>query len=98
MKIDRRDFLLATSAPLVAALVVPRGAAAAPAAREREMQPFQALFEKSLNEKKGVTLWVRGQAIPLVVTKIGDGVVEGKSRELSAIVVRIDSIDGAGIA
>ena len=62
------------------------------------MSPFQSLFEKSLNEKKGLTLWVRGQSVPLVVTKIGDGVVEGKNRELSAIVVRVDSIDAAGIA
>lgn len=62
------------------------------------MSPFQSLFEKSLAEKKGLTVWVAGQSIGLVVTKIGDGFVEGKNRELSAIVVKTDRIDAAGIA
>ncbi len=90
--------MAAVSAPLLVAAVAGNRAAAAGAEKEKPMQPFQSLFEKSLNEKKGLTLWVNGQSIALVVTKIGDGFVEGRNRELSSIVVRVERIDGAGIA
>jgi hypothetical protein len=62
------------------------------------MSPFQPLFEKSLAEKTGITVWFRGNSVGLVVTNIGDGFVVGKSRELSEIVVLVDRIDGAGLA
>lgn len=96
--VNRRDFLETAVVSLVVAALGGRPARAASSAKEPTMQPFRALFEKSMTEKKGLTLWVRGQQIGLVVTKIGDGVVEGRNRELSTIVVRTDSIDAAGLA
>lgn len=62
------------------------------------MNPFQAIFEKSMNEKKGVNVHVNGQTIGMLVTKIGDGVVEGRSQQYSTIAVRIDRIDAAAIS
>ena len=62
------------------------------------MSPFQPLFEKSLAEKKGITVWLCGNSVGLVVTKIGDGFIAGKNRELSEIVVLTERIDAAGVA
>lgn len=62
------------------------------------MQAFQAIFERSLNEKKGIQVWINGQAIGLAVTRIGDGWIEGRNREYGLIVIRTERIDAAGIA
>lgn len=51
------------------------------------------VLRSSMETKKGVTLHVKGQAIGLVVTAIGDHFVEGRNREASKIVVRLASID-----
>jgi len=59
---------------------------------------MRSILEASQTEKKGVTLYVKGQAIPGVVVKIEGDMVEMRSREYSRIVVRIDSIDAAAIA
>ncbi len=59
------------------------------------MNPFQAIFEKSMTEKKGVNVHVNGQTIGMLVTKIGDGFVEGRSQQYSAIVIRTERIDAA---
>ena len=59
---------------------------------------LRSLLETSKNDKKGVTLWVNGQAIPGQVTNIDGEFVEMRSREYSRIVVKIDAIDGAAIA
>jgi hypothetical protein len=66
------------------------------AAKEREM--LKSILEASQNEKKGVTLYVRGQAIPGIVVKVDADTVEMRSREYSRIVVRLDSIDAAAMA
>jgi hypothetical protein len=59
---------------------------------------FQQILEASQNEKKGVMLYVKGQQIGGVVTKVSADSVELRSREFSRIVVRIDSIDAAALA
>jgi hypothetical protein len=59
---------------------------------------FRSILEASQNEKKGVTLWVKGQSIPGVVVKIDAETVEMRSREYSRIVVRLDSLDAAAMA
>ena len=66
------------------------------AAKENGM--FQQILEASQNEKKGITLYVKGQQIGGVVLKVGTDSVEMRSREFSRIVVRIDSIDAASLA
>ncbi len=59
---------------------------------------YQALFEASQNEKKGLMLYVKGQQISGIVVKIASDHVEMRSREYSRIVVRIESIDAAALA
>ncbi len=56
------------------------------------------LLRQSMETKKGVTLHVNGQTIPMVVTAIGDHFVEGRSQQSSKIVVRLTSIDAALMA
>ena len=57
---------------------------------------MKELLEASQNEKKGITLYMKGQSIGGVVTKIGE-MVELRNREFSRIVVRMDAIDGAAM-
>lgn len=59
---------------------------------------MKELLEASQNEKKGITLYVKGQSIGGVVVKIAGEAVELRNREFSRIVVRIESIDGAAMA
>ena len=59
---------------------------------------LQEVLQASLDGKKGVMLYVRGQSIAGIVTKMAEGFVELRSREYTRIVVRVDSIDGAAIS
>ena len=59
---------------------------------------LRSLLEASKNEKKGVTLWVKGQSIGGQVTNLDADYVELRSREFSRIVVKLESIDGAAMA
>jgi hypothetical protein len=59
---------------------------------------FRSILEASQNEKKGLMLYVKGQAIPGLVVKIDAESVELRSREYSRIVVKIDAIDGAAMS
>lgn len=54
---------------------------------------YRELFELSLAEKKGLTLYVGGHTIPGVVTKIlGSEAVELRNPQFSKIVVRCEDI------
>jgi len=64
----------------------------------KETSMFRSILEASQNEKRGVTLYVKGQAIPGVVLKVDGDTVEMRSREYSRIVVRMDAIDAAAMA
>lgn len=57
------------------------------------MEDFRELLLASQTEKKGVQIYVNGQAIPMVVTAVGLEYVSGKSREYSQILIRMDKID-----
>jgi hypothetical protein len=59
---------------------------------------FRAILEASQNEKKGVTLYLSGQALSGVVVAITDEYVEMRSREFNRIVVRMEAIDAAAMA
>lgn len=86
---------------LVALVSGPVGAATptpSPATRSQAMQPILELLEASRASGKGVTLYLAGQAIGGVVTKLGEHTVELKNREFGRIVVRLDRIDGAAMA
>ncbi|HNI08520.1 MAG TPA: hypothetical protein PLL24_10505, partial [Thiobacillaceae bacterium] len=54
---------------------------------------FDQVLDVSLKEKKGVVLYVKGQAISGRVTKVDNENVELTSREFIRIVVRRDRID-----
>ncbi|MEW6677927.1 MAG: hypothetical protein AB1421_08400 [Pseudomonadota bacterium] len=54
---------------------------------------FEQALNTSLTEKKGVVLYVNGQAIPGRVTKLEKDSVELSSREYARIVVRRERID-----
>ena len=64
----------------------------------KENDAMKELLEASQNEKKGITLYVKGQSIGGGVVRIAGDFVELKSREFSRIVVRIDSIDAAALS
>ena len=74
---------------VVAALLAPGGAYAGEA-----VNAFQELFAQSQKDKRGLTFYVKGQAIPGVVTRvIGNDAVEVRNQTQGRIVIRIDSID-----
>jgi hypothetical protein len=73
-------------------------AAALPSAFGKDQSMFQQILEASRNDKKGVTLFIRGQQIGGVVVKIEGDAVELRAREYSRIVVRLESIDAAALA
>jgi hypothetical protein len=72
--------------------------AAGPALVGKENDSMKEILEASQNEKKGVMLYIKGQTLPGIVTKILADTVELRSREYGRIVVRLDSIDAAAIA
>ena len=61
----------------------------------KESNTVREFLEASLNEKKSVMLYVKGQSIGAIVVKISGDVVELKNREYSRIAVRLDAIDAA---
>ena len=63
----------------------------------KENDAMKDLLEASQNDKKGITLYVKGQSLGGVVVKIAGDVVELRNREFSRIVVRIEAIDAAAM-
>lgn len=65
---------------------------------ENKFELFRELIEQSQNEKRGLTLYIGGQNIAGIVTKInGAESIELRSQMFSKAVVLIDSIDAASI-
>jgi len=55
---------------------------------------FQELLQQSLEQKSGLMFYVKGEAIPGVVTAISaDGAVEARNQERDRIVIRLDRVD-----
>ena len=75
----------ALAALLVAGLAAPAWAAT---------EPFAELLEGSLKDRKGVVVYVKGQAVSGRVTRLTADAVELTSREFTRIVIRRDAIDG----
>lgn len=57
------------------------------------MEDFRELLLAAQKENKGVQVYVNGAAIPLLVTAVGLAYLEGRSREYSKIMIRMDKID-----
>jgi hypothetical protein len=64
----------------------------------KENDTMRELLEASQNEKKGLTLYVKGQTVAGIVVKIAADIVELRSREYSRIAIRIESIDAIAMA
>jgi len=76
---------------LIPAIAMFAGAAATATAAEGNA--MMDLLAASMKEKKGVTVYVKGQQIGMLVTTIGLEFVEGRSQAQSRIVVRLTAID-----
>ena len=76
------------------ACLIALGLLAAGAAAAAPADAFNEVLEASLKDKKGVMVYVKGQAIGGRVTKITADAVELTGREYARIVVRKDAIDG----
>ena len=87
--------VLASLVALAAVLLVPALAQEKPKAPAAS--PFQELFDQSVKEKKGLTLYLDGQTVGGAVTKVGPETVELRNQEFSKIVVRIEEIDAVAI-
>jgi hypothetical protein len=61
----------------------------------KDTSTMREFLEASLNEKKSVMLYVKGQSIGAIVVKISGDIVELKNREYSRIAIRLDAIDAA---
>lgn len=78
-------------------LALPSGAVFSQTVSAKPTQAFQELFDYSQKEKKGLTFYVQGQAIPGVVTKmIGEDAVEVRNQTSNRIIIRLDRIDAVG--
>jgi hypothetical protein len=54
-----------------------------------------AMAERSKKEKKGLTLYLPGQSVSVIVTElIGTEAIIGKNREHDHVLIRIDRISG----
>jgi len=80
------------------ALLTAAAAAAGTPVFGKDNSMLQEILEASQKDKKGVNLYVKGQAVPGIVTKIDSEFVELRSREFSRIVVRLASIDAAALS
>ncbi len=62
------------------------------------MDLFKELIELSLKERKGITIFIKGQTIGGAVTKIiGTEAIELRSQMYSRIIVKIDAIEAMAI-
>jgi opacity protein-like surface antigen len=70
-------------------------ASAADPVKAESSKALEEAFNAALASKRGVTLYVNGQAIGGAITRVEPGkYVELRNQEFSRIVVRWDSIDG----
>jgi hypothetical protein len=65
---------------------------------DNKFEFFKEVFEKSQNENRGLTVYIKGQTLVGVVTKISEDAIELKSQMFSKAVVLIASIDAASVS
>ena len=54
---------------------------------------MNALFEQSQKEKKGLTVFLPGHTLAIVVTAVhGTDTVEGRNQQYERVVIRVDQI------
>ena len=62
------------------------------------MELFKELIELSRKEKRGLTIFIKGQSIAGIVTQIiGTEAIEVRNQTFSKIIIRIEAIDALAI-
>jgi hypothetical protein len=59
---------------------------------------FKQILEDSQSQKKGVMVYIKGQTLGGLVTKLNADSVEMRSQQYSRIVVKLDSIDAVAMS
>lgn len=63
------------------------------------MDLFKDLIETSMKEKRGLTIFLKGQTIAGIVTQIiGLEAIEVRNQTFSRIIVRLDAIEAMAIS
>jgi hypothetical protein len=80
-------------APLFLCLLLSGPLARAVSAAGIDPAVMSAMFEQSQKEKKGLTVFLPGHTIAIVVTAVhGSDSVEGRNQEYQRVVIRTDQI------
>jgi hypothetical protein len=62
------------------------------------MELFKELIETSLKEKRGLTIFIKGQTIAGIVTQIiGLEAIEVRNQTFSRVIIRLDAVDAMAI-
>lgn len=59
---------------------------------------YEELFKVSMETKKGLMFYTKGQTIAGVVTRIAETHVEARNQQYSKIIIRLDSVDAVAMA
>lgn len=63
------------------------------------MELFKELIETSLKEKRGLTIFIKGQTIAGIVTQIiGLEAIEVRNQTFSKVIIRLDAVDAMAIS
>jgi hypothetical protein len=63
------------------------------------MELFKELIETSLKEKRGLTIFIKGQTIAGIVTQIiGLEAIEVRNQTYSKVIIRLDAVDAVAIS
>jgi hypothetical protein len=63
------------------------------------MELFKDLIETSMKEKRGLTIFIKGQTITGIVTQIiGLEAIEVRNQTFSKVIVRLDVVDAMAIS
>ena len=80
-------------APLAFCLLVQGPLVHAASAAGIDPAVMSAMFEQSQKEKKGLTIFLPGHTVAIVVTAVhGTGTVEGRNQEYQRVVIGVDEI------
>lgn len=63
------------------------------------MELFKELIELSHKEKRGLTIFIKGQTIAGIVTQIiGLEAIEVRNQTFSKVIIRLDAVDAMAIS
>jgi hypothetical protein len=63
------------------------------------MELFKELIELSHKEKRGLTIFIKGQTVAGIVTQIiGLEAIEVRNQTFSKVIIRLDAIDAMAIS